>query len=167
MTSKHYLKQLLILSLISGLLAYLYYLVVVNHYGDMYIKDFYQNIIRGDEKSPYNYRILIPYFSFLIYETLLNFININFAKSLLISVFFVFLFSVSAIFLAINNLQHIAKKKFAIVISLLLIIITFPAAGVQLWSYSEIGFFAFAYYLLSRFQSSYLIFFSVSFFLRY
>ena len=159
-----YLKQFFILSLISGLLAYLYYLIVVIPNATWNIEGFYQNIINGDAESPYNYRILIPYFSLLIHEILLVFINIDFIKSLLVSVFFIFLFSVGAIFLAIKNLKDIAQKKFAIVCSLLLIIVTFPGGGIQLWSYSEIGFFAIAYYFLSRFPNKYLIFFPLAFF---
>lgn len=159
-----YLKQLFILSMISGLLAYLYYLIVLIPTASWNIEGFYQNIINGDAESPYNYRILIPYFSLLIHEMLLIFVNIDFTKSLLFSVFFVFFFSVGAIFLAIKNLQGIAQKKFAIVCSLLLIIVTFPGGGIQIWSYSEIGFFAISYYLLSRFPNKYLIFFPLAFF---
>ena len=142
--------------LLSSLLWYLYVRFNILHFPNEYLNLFNQY----NENSfigPIKYRILIPEIVFWLKK-----LNINILHSFIIVLYFIFIFSITQLFIFYKLIFSNNKSKIALIISSIFIITTYLDHILQPWSYLDIGLYSLTYSLLfKKYKYSQFLFFLI------
>jgi hypothetical protein len=130
---------------LSGFFAIFYYeMVLYPHLNSL--PSWFRDILDGNADSPYNYRLLIP----ALFTLIGSISSLPLKLTYFIATFVVFLFSIGSLMRAISFSMSNVSSVVALLFASFFILLTFPNAGHQPWSYVDIGLYSLAYIAVVR-----------------